>query len=556
MHSWWHYLGIGAGDTAPVSPSAEADLSHPDPAVRQAAIRDCLLADATHATALAGLEALATADAADARLAALDLLAFLPPARQATLLRDCLHSLDPRLMKAASQATAHTSAPEVADLLLSLLEEKAVRKLAADALVAMGPAVLPSLETALQTNTDYPLLRRLALVCARLATPASRRVLVVLAQHANLTRRAAALHALSHFAAVAAEAPLFQHLMQKEMSLAQQLLHGMLEANTELRSCLKYELTKVEQRLFGLLLQIYDREPVLAAQHGLTKANQQHRNNALGVLDNLIPRPLYRGLQALLDVERLTKKVQTFDELLGPVPPEAILHIILQRGNEAFAPWTLSVALRQWQPTAATLPLLHRYLQAPNPLVRESAEDVLALLPARYPAIYEHWLRLYPAAATPIREPAPVQVPALDRLLLLKHTALFAETAENVLSSIVPIMKEVAFREGQQIFAKGDLGTSLFIVHEGAVGIYNEEQLLATFQRGDFFGELALLDAEPRSATAVAREAVVALRLDQEDFYDVMEECTEVLQNILRVLCQRLRLQNEKLKAQALPQSV
>ncbi|UOQ76494.1 hypothetical protein MUN84_18415 [Hymenobacter sp. 5516J-16] len=42
---------------------------------------------------------------------------------------------------------------------------------------------------------------------------------------------------------------------------------------------------------------------------------------------------------------------------------------------------------------------------------------------------------------------------------------------------------------------------------------------------------------------------MVAFRLDQEDFYDVMEECAEVLDNILRVLCQRLRLQNEKMRA-------
>ncbi|RZK30327.1 MAG: cyclic nucleotide-binding domain-containing protein, partial [Hymenobacter sp.] len=126
-----------------------------------------------------------------------------------------------------------------------------------------------------------------------------------------------------------------------------------------------------------------------------------------------------------------------------------------------------------------------------------------------------------------------------------QQTALFAETPENVLSSIVPIMQEVSFAAGQQIFAKGDLGASLFIMYEGAVGVFNGPQLLATFGKGDFFGELALLDAEPRSAAAVAQGAVTAFRLDQEDFYDVMEERPEVLRNILRVLCQRLRRQNE-----------
>jgi CRP-like cAMP-binding protein len=110
-------------------------------------------------------------------------------------------------------------------------------------------------------------------------------------------------------------------------------------------------------------------------------------------------------------------------------------------------------------------------------------------------------------------------------------------------------MHEVSFAASQQIFAKGDLGASLFIVYEGQVGVFNGAQLLATFGKGDFFGELALLDAEPRSASAVAQDAATVFRLDQEDFYDVMEERPEVLRNIMKVLCQRLRRQNEALQA-------
>ncbi|UPL50161.1 cyclic nucleotide-binding domain-containing protein [Hymenobacter sublimis] len=541
-------LAASSPETGPIP---DAALHHPELAQRQAALAQCLTATPTDPAAQASLQELAAANAVEPRQVALALLRFLPPPRQTTLLHTCLHSLEPSLVKAAVQAAAQTPTAPIIELLIDLLEEKAVRKPAASALAGMGAAVLPALETALHRQTDYPLLRRLTMVCARVGTPASRRVLVALAQQSNLSRRAAALHALSRYEAVAAEAPLFQNLMQKEMRLAQLLLHGMLGANVELRSCLKYELTKVQQRLFGLLLQLYDRQPILDAQRGIARAGQERQANALEILDNLIPRPLYQGLQALVDVGRLTKKVQTFDQLLGPVPPESILTLILQRGEDAFAPWTVSVALRQWQPTPATVATLRTYLHAPNLLVRESAEDVLELLPARYPAVYEHWCRLYPCATDSPDGPAAVapRISAVERVLLLKHTTLFAQTPENVLSSIVPIMKEVEFPDQHTIFAKGDLGTSLFIIYTGEVGIFTGEQQLATFHEGDFFGELALLDAEPRSATAVTKGPVVAFRLDQEDFYDVMEECAEVLDNILRVLCQRLRLQNEKMRA-------
>lgn len=141
---------------------------------------------------------------------------------------------------------------------------------------------------------------------------------------------------------------------------------------------------------------------------------------------------------------------------------------------------------------------------------------------------------------------SPSSFSAHARVQLLQGTALFADISENILGTIVPIMKEVAYHPAQEIFAKGALGASLFIIGEGDVGIFSGAQHLATFHRGDFFGELALLDAEPRSATAVAQGPVVVFRLDQEDFYEVMEEHGEVLRNILRVLCQRLRRQNEQ----------
>ena len=139
-----------------------------------------------------------------------------------------------------------------------------------------------------------------------------------------------------------------------------------------------------------------------------------------------------------------------------------------------------------------------------------------------------------------------VPVTNQEKLHAIRGMALFATIPDSVLSmSIAPIMKEVDFQDGEWIFAKGHLGSSLFVVHAGEVGVFNGAHQLATFRRGEFFGELALLDAEPRSATAVAQGSVVTFRLDQEDFYDVMKKHSEVLHNILRVLCERLRRQNE-----------
>jgi hypothetical protein len=282
----------------------------------------------------------------------------------------------------------------------------------------------------------------------------------------------------------------------------------------------------------------------------VTHSAGERQANALEILDNLVPRPLYQGLQALLDTGRLRDKVQTFDSLLGPMTSsESIQAAIVRRGPSSFSAWTISLGLQQWQPKPDTVAYLYPHLLSANLLVQESALALLRQLPVQRPAAYDHLLTLYPTVSQVLMtsQASPSGVSARERVLMLKGTALFAETHENVLGTIVPIMKEVTFQPDEEIFVKGTLGTSLFIVCEGEVGIFDGSIQLTTFRKGDFFGELALLDAEARSATAIALGTVVAFRIDQEDFYDVMEECSEVARNIMRVLCQRLRRQNEKM---------
>jgi hypothetical protein len=439
--------------------------------------------------------------------------------------------------------------PALTKQLISYLSNKAVQKPAAASLVQMGDAVLPPIQEALTQEIDGRRVHLLAQVCAHQATAAARQVLVVAAQGANLHARAAALRALSNFATVKADSSIFHRLVEKEMRLAQHLLHGMMSANSELRSALRYELRKGQQRLFGLLMQVYERQPIMDAQRGVAHSAGERQANALEILDNLIPRPLYQGLQALLDAGRLSDKVRVFDGLLGPLTSsESIQNFIVRQGAEAFSAWTISVALRQWHPQPPIVEHLYQHLETHNLLIKESALIVLRQLPVQRPAAYDQLVAAHPAiAALLTTTPETGAASARERVHILKATTLFSETPENVLGSIVPIMKEVTFEPDQEIFVKGMLGHSLFIVCEGEVGIYDGSIQLTTFRKGEFFGELALLDAEARSATAVALGHVVAFRIDQDDFYDVMEECSEVARNIMRVLCQRLRKQNEKM---------
>ncbi|GGF00163.1 cyclic nucleotide-binding domain-containing protein [Hymenobacter cavernae] len=451
-----------------------------------------------------------------------------------------------------NDATAKPSiGPDVKQLIEALTDKKR-RHIAAEQLVQLGQTAVPELAAVLQTNSDDALVRRIARVCGEIRVPASRQALVKLAQQPSLTRREVALRALRSFEPDVADAPLFEDLVLAEMQLAQVLLHGQADtADLGLHRALDYELTKVQQRLFGLLFQLYSPQTIADVQRGVAHAARERQANALEMLDNVIARPIYLGLQTLLEVMPIREKVRVFDRLItSNLAAEPIVNTIIRCGETTFSDWTISVALRQWQPIASLAKELLPHLGSTNILVQESAFEVLDQVAERRPALYQSLLAAHPTL-TSLRmshHATTSHIAAIERVAVLKNTALFATTPENVLSSIVPIMKEVTFHDEEQIFAKGDLGTSLFIVYEGEVRIFNGAQQLATFCKGDFFGELALLDAEPRSATAVTKGNVVAFRLDQEDFYDVMEERSEVLRNIMRVLCQRLRRQNEMVR--------
>jgi hypothetical protein len=530
----------------------EADelLTHPDLAVRTGALRGRLEVAPTDARAQACLAATVASADNEARFMALALFRFLTPEQQATLVANTFHSSEVNLVQAAVEAIEAVPNAALAKQLVAMMGLKTVRAPAVASLLRMGDAALAALAEALRLETDGRLLRVLANTCAQFATPAARHVLVRTAQTDNLPQRAAALQALLAFATVPEDASVFRRVVEDELRLAQQLLCGMASASAELDLALRYELGRTRQRLFQALLQVYERPRLLDAQRAALHLTGERQALALEALQEVLPRPLYQGVQALVDGGRIRDKIQDLDDILGPFTvSEPIQTTIVRRGSAAFSAWTIGVALREWRPRANTVLYLYQHLHAPDRLIEESARALLRQLPQQRPAAYEQLLLLHPDVSSLLMNASvsPLGVSAQERVLLLKGTALFAETPENVLGTVVPIMREVSYAPGAEIFAKGMLGTSLFLVCEGEVDIFNGGQRLTTFRKGDFFGELALLDAEPRSATAVARGAVVALRLDQDEFFEMMEDCPEVLRNILRVLCQRLRRQNEKM---------
>ncbi len=102
------------------------------------------------------------------------------------------------------------------------------------------------------------------------------------------------------------------------------------------------------------------------------------------------------------------------------------------------------------------------------------------------------------------------------------------------------------FQAGSVIFAEGDLGLTMYVVENGEVeirkNIAGEETVLAVLGKGDFFGEMCMLEEEvPRSASAVARSDVDAVMIDQAAFTFILERNPEIAIRMMRKLVRRLR---------------
>lgn len=108
------------------------------------------------------------------------------------------------------------------------------------------------------------------------------------------------------------------------------------------------------------------------------------------------------------------------------------------------------------------------------------------------------------------------------------------------------------FAAGDYVFHEGDLGTEMYIIHEGKVEILNrmgeEERVLAVLEKGDFFGEMSVLEDLPRAASARAQTDSRLLQINGSTFDQMLQSNPEIAVRMMRKLSRRLRETDELLK--------
>ncbi|MBX7259473.1 MAG: cyclic nucleotide-binding domain-containing protein [Candidatus Hydrogenedentes bacterium] len=132
---------------------------------------------------------------------------------------------------------------------------------------------------------------------------------------------------------------------------------------------------------------------------------------------------------------------------------------------------------------------------------------------------------------------------------IARRVPLFNGLSSEDVAKIFSKGMTMTVEKGNVIFYQGTTGNQMYVVLGGRVELYDRKKLIATLRTGDLFGEMAVINGEPRSASAVASETARLFVLSETVFQRLMEKrvAIRILLNVIGTMSRRLRDMNTKL---------
>jgi HEAT repeat protein len=453
-------------------------------------------------------------------------------------LRRLLRDPDPDVRRTALATAGVLGEHELWPALMRGLRQRALCGPSANAFVTIGAEAVPFLERSFTDDVPPDLGVRLVRVLGRIQGEAATKLLARRLAFPVETVRHEVLDALRQcgYVAQGAEATRVREQIEREAGSAALTLAWLRDLDEDasldlLRGALEAEVARSRERVFLLLSFVYDAQAILRAREHRADPSREKRAYALEVLDVTLETDLRRRVLPLLDdaPDKSARLAEWFPH--PPVPSSRRLVEILERDPEWATPWTQACAM-------------HVAAQSIGIGVREKVEAVVsgettALVRETATSAIE---RLDALASGAVRvETERRRMNTIEKVITLKAVQMFARTSEDVLADIASVLEEMDLEAGHLIFDKGAVGDSMYIIVEGRVRVFDGERTIVELGQRDIFGELALLDPEPRFASIETLEPTRLLRLDREAFLELMAGNIEIVRGILHVLCQRLR---------------
>lgn len=466
------------------------------------------------------------------------------------------------VVEAALNAAGKIRNARLARPMIEQLAQPKIFESAGRSLIRMGPPALPYLQAEFEKGqTDLKRLRRAAYVSGRIGGIGA---IHFLKDHINIEQPAVRNQVLESL-----DNTNYKALQQEHSKILDYIKRELEEATLELFisrtlkneqigvllvSALEYEVQQTINRLLLLLSFIYNAGTIHKIKENLFLDEKEKKANAIEMLDVVLPSTLKRQIFPLLEDLPLSQKL---DRLLNYFPQpiksaEEFIKYLISPKCRHINDWTKAVAIYTTKdfPEWKIDGVLVNYIQAPQLLVQETTAIVLHLLnPNKLDQLAKYAPKPQRGFLQSIQkrmesEEKTHKLFQIEKVLLLKTVSIFKDTSEEILAEIAGVLQEVELSAGETVFHKGDEGDCMYIIFDGKVKVHDGDSVFANFGVRDFFGELSLLDPEPRSASITALEDTFLLQLHQDAFYEIMADRIEVVRGILKILVRRLRDQN------------
>jgi AAA family ATP:ADP antiporter len=469
------------------------------------------------------------------RSAAARLLRVAGRREDAPVLRSLIEDENVEVSRLALLAAGQLKDPDLLPLLIERVNRRGVLGAARAAVALSGEMCLPQLIGAFEATDRNDLRRGLVSAVSRIKAEPAVRFLISLLDAEDVAVRQEVIRALTHSRFVAAtdeDRRRIEGLAWNEAERALQILAQVrdLQGREEteiLRKALVGSHRNTRERILMLLAFTRDPRAFLAVRTHIDGTHKDRKAYAEEILDVVFTREeRERFMPAILGTLEGIDDAETLSLGLGPISAE-------QRVKDLFL--DPSPRLELWI-RAAALEVAPR-LKAPG-MDAAIQTFLTSSVGSGFTKTGEWSLG---AIRGLIRAKGVGPMLLIEKVITLKAVEMFARTPEDVLADVAALAEEVRFRAGDTVFAKGDAGESLFVIVQGEVKVHDGEQVLTRLKDKSVFGELAVLDPEPRSASITALTDTHLLRLDREAFLELMAGNMEVVRGVLAVLCDRIR---------------
>lgn len=123
---------------------------------------------------------------------------------------------------------------------------------------------------------------------------------------------------------------------------------------------------------------------------------------------------------------------------------------------------------------------------------------------------------------------------------LIHKVPLFSRCSRTDVKAIAKLADEIDLRKGKEMTREGSPGREFFVLLEGTADVKKNGRKVNTLRPGDFFGEIALVSREPRTATVVATSPVRALVITDRSFRRLLDESPQVKTKVMEAMAERL----------------